>query len=52
MAKLVDHDVKDLEFAKKGKLRIEWAGQSMPVLKLLEKRFTKEKPLKGLKLAA
>ena len=52
MAKLVDHDVKDLELAKKGKLRIEWAGQSMPVLKLLEKRFTKEQPLKGLKLAA
>ncbi len=52
MAKLVDHDVKDLDLAKKGKLRIEWAGQSMPVLKLLEKRFAKEKPLKGLKLSA
>jgi len=35
-----------------GKLRIEWAGQSMPVLKILEKRFAKEKPLKGVRLGA
>ncbi len=52
MAKLVSHDVKDLTLAAKGKLRIEWAGQSMPVLKLLEKRFGKEKPLKGMRIAA
>ena len=46
------HDVKDLTLAKQGKLKIEWAGRNMPVLKLLEKRFTKEKPLKGIKLGA
>lgn len=52
MSKTTAGDVKDMGLAGKGKLRIEWAGQSMPVLKLLEKRFSKEKPLKGIKLAA
>lgn len=47
-----NHDVKDLSLAGAGKNRIEWAGQSMPVLKLIEKRFAKEKPLKGIKMAA
>ena len=46
------HDVKDLKLADKGKLRIEWANQSMPVLNLIKKRFAKEKPLKGVRLAA
>ena len=46
------HDVKDLTLAKQGKLKIEWAGRNMPVLKLLEKRFAKEKPLKGIRLGA
>ncbi len=45
-------DVKDLSLSSQGKLRIEWAGQSMPVLKLLEKRFVKEKPLRGIRLGA
>src|SRR3989338_3187994 len=42
------YDIKDASLAKKGKLRIEWAKRDMPVLRLIEKRFTKEKPLKGL----
>ena len=45
-------DIKDPSLAKQGKLKIEWAGQSMPVLKLLEKRFAKEKPLKGVRIGA
>ncbi|KKU81004.1 MAG: Adenosylhomocysteinase [Candidatus Gottesmanbacteria bacterium GW2011_GWA1_47_8] len=52
MANAVPHDVKDVSLAPMGKLRIEWAGQSMPVLKILEKRFAKEKPLKGVRLGA
>ena len=52
MAKHVPHDIKDLSLASRGKLRIEWAGQSMAVLKLIEKRFTKEKPLKGIRIGA
>ncbi|MCB9771154.1 MAG: adenosylhomocysteinase [Candidatus Omnitrophica bacterium] len=44
-------DVKDMNLAKKGKLRIEWAFKDMPVLSLIEQLFTKEKPLKGLRIA-
>jgi adenosylhomocysteinase len=46
------YDVKDIKLADKGKLRIEWANQSMPVLNLIRNRFEKEKPLKGVRLAA
>lgn len=45
------YDVKDLKQAAKGKLRIEWANEYMNVLTLIRKRFSKEKPLAGLKLA-
>lgn len=48
----MDYDIKDIKLAKKGALRIEWARNNMPVLRLIEKRFGKEKPLKGLKVAA
>lgn len=45
-------DVKDLKLAEAGKKRIEWAESQMDVLRLIKKRFAKEKPLKGIKLAA
>jgi adenosylhomocysteinase len=48
----MEYDVKDLALAKKGKLRIEWAGRFMPVLAHIKKKFAKDKPLKGIKLAA
>jgi len=48
----VSHDVRDLNLAEKGKLRIEWANQNMPVLNLIKARFEKEQPLKGIKVAA
>lgn len=46
------HDVKDIGLAKKGKLRIEWAAQEMPVLNIITERFRKEKPLKGIRVVA
>ncbi|MFC1703159.1 adenosylhomocysteinase [Candidatus Omnitrophota bacterium] len=46
------YDVKNIQLAKKGKLRIEWARKNMPVLRLIEERFRKQKPLKGVRLAA
>lgn len=49
---MVKHDVKDINLAKKGKLRIEWAAQEMPVLRSITERFAKEKPLKGKKVVA
>ena len=48
----VAHDVKDLQLAPHGALRIAWAAQDMPVLALIRERFEKEKPLQGIRLAA
>jgi adenosylhomocysteinase len=48
----MNYDIKNIKLAKKGALRIEWASKNMPVLRLIEQRFLKEKPLKGLKVAA
>lgn len=45
-------DVKDLQLAPQGKLKIEWAGEQMPVLQLIKARFKKEKPLRGITLSA
>ena len=49
---MVDHDVKDLARADEGRLRIEWADQAMPVLRQVRERFTREQPLKGIRLGA
>ena len=46
------HDVKDLELASGGELRIQWAEQAMPVLRSIRERFAKERPLEGLQVAA
>lgn len=48
----MDHHIKDSSLAEAGKLRIEWAERSMPVLRLIKERFEKEKPLSGIVLAA
>jgi adenosylhomocysteinase len=49
---MVEHDVKDISLSAAGRLRIEWAEQSMPVLRQVRERFTKEQPLKGVRLGA
>jgi len=45
-------DVKDLALAERGRRKMEWANQQMPVLQLLRKRFIKEQPFLGLRVAA
>jgi adenosylhomocysteinase len=45
-------DVKDITLAERGKRRIEWANQHMPVLQLIRKQFIKEQPLKGVRMSA
>ncbi len=52
VAQMVAHDVKDIGLAGRGKLRIEWAEHSMPVLRLIRERFEREKPLDGVTLVA
>jgi adenosylhomocysteinase len=46
-----DYDIKDIDLAPGGRLRIEWAEREMPVLRLIRERFAKEKPLQGVRLA-
>jgi adenosylhomocysteinase len=48
----MNYDVKDAGLAASGGLRIDYAWQHMPVLRLLERRFSEEKPLKGMRLGA
>ena len=48
----MNYDVKDLALAAAGKLRIEWANNQMKVLNLIKARFKREKPLKGVRVAA
>ena len=45
------YDIRDTKLASKGRLRIEWAANNMPVLSLIRKRFAKQKPLSGIKIA-
>jgi len=49
---VTEYDVKDKGLAAEGVLRIEWAAMEMPVLALIQKRFEKEKPLKGVRIGA
>jgi len=48
----VEFKVKDISLARKGRDQIRWAEAHMPVLMLLREIFKKEKPLKGVKVAA
>jgi adenosylhomocysteinase len=48
----VDYDIRDINLAQKGRLRIEWAAMGMPVLKKIRDRFDVEKPLNGIRLSA
>ena len=45
-------DIKDLSLAPEGRRRTEWAERSMPVLRLIRERFTRERPLAGRRLSA
>jgi len=46
------YKVKDKSLAPKGRLQIEWAEKHMPVLMLIRERFSKDKPLKGVRVGA
>jgi adenosylhomocysteinase len=46
------YDVKDATLAEAGRNRITWAYREMPVLKLIQERFAREKPLGGIRISA
>ncbi len=45
-------EIKDIGLAPLGEERINWAKSQMPVLNSIQERFSKEKPLNGIKLTA
>jgi adenosylhomocysteinase len=47
-----NYDVKDQSLAETGRQRIEWASREMPVVRLIRERFSREKPLKGVRISA
>ena len=47
-----EFDIKDINLADEGMRRIAWAEQEMPVLRQLRDRFSKERPLEGIKMSA
>ncbi len=44
--------VKDPELADKGMLKIEWAKTHMPVLGRISEKFSRERPLEGVRISA
>jgi len=52
MTSTKNYDIKDPSLAEAGRLRIEWASREMPVIKLIRDRFTREKPLNGIRISA
>lgn len=48
----MEFDVKDINLAREGRDKIEWAAIEMPVLVGIREEFSKKKPLRGLILGA
>jgi adenosylhomocysteinase len=45
-------DIKDKSLAEGGRRRIKWAEREMPVLRTIQERFIKERPLEGIRMSA
>jgi adenosylhomocysteinase len=44
-------DVKDRSLAPRGRARIEWAAREMPVLRLIREQFSRQQPLRGIRIS-
>jgi len=49
---MTNYDVKEISLAEGGRRKINWAEREMPVLRMIQARFQKEHPLKGLRVSA
>ena len=47
----MEYDIKNIELAPGGRLRMEWAEQEMPVLRGIQARFKNERPFAGLRIS-
>ncbi len=45
-------DIADVSLADAGAMRIDWAGNEMPVLSRIAERFSRERPLDGIRVGA
>jgi len=45
------YHVRNLKLAADGNKRIEWAESKMPVLRFIRRRFSQDKPLKGIRIS-
>jgi len=52
MTKETNYDIANIGLADQGRFRMRWAAKEMPVLDLIEERFRKEQPFKGIRMAA
>ena len=48
---MVDYKIRDIGLADEGRQKIRWAESQMPVLMQLRRKYEKEKPLKGMRIA-
>jgi adenosylhomocysteinase len=48
----MEYDIKDTKLAEGGRRRIQWAEREMPVLRSIIERFSKERPLEGIRMGA
>ena len=52
MVETMNYEITDINLADLGKQRVIWAAKEMPVLLKIRERFTKEQPLKGIRMVA
>ena len=46
-----NYDIADIDLAERGRFRMQWAAKEMPVLDLLEERYSRERPFEGVRMA-
>lgn len=49
---MISYKIKNINLAPAGKKKIIWAGNAMPVIKFLEKKYSTHKPMRGMHIAA
>ncbi|RLE14306.1 adenosylhomocysteinase, partial [Candidatus Aerophobetes bacterium] len=48
----MEYNIKNIKFSPEGKAKIEWALSNMKVLSVIRERFSRERPLEGVKIGA
>ncbi|MDD6254551.1 MAG: adenosylhomocysteinase [Eubacteriales bacterium] len=51
MAEEKQYDIRDINLADSGRIKIDWVRANMPVLSAIEKEFAEKKPFEGIKIS-